>query len=185
MSANHRTNSLAYRCTEQKGHAASSWRGTHLICGGSSLVRWVWPDDGIATLDPLSMLRARHARSLRPAAPAIVAGAWLGLVFTACQGPDAFLRGELGTGQDGTVLTGAGGNIVSGRGGDIVSSTGGSIVSGAGGNSGGSTGSGGTTGSGGRGGSTGAGGSGGGGGSTGAAGSGGRGGSTGTGGSAG
>jgi len=131
------------------------------------------------------MLRARHARSLRPAAPAIVAGAWLGLVFTACQGPDAFLRGELGAGQDGAVLSGAGGNIVSGTGGDVVSGTGGSIVPGAGGNSGGSTGSGGTTGSGGRGGATGAGGSGGGGGATGAAGSGGRGGSTGAGGSAG
>ena len=118
-------------------------------------------------------------------APALVAGAWLGLAFTACQGPEEFLRGGLGTGGDGTVLTGAGGDIVSGTGGSIVSGTGGSIVSGAGGNSGGSTGSGGTAGSGNRGGSTGAGGSTGRGGSTGAGGSAGRGGtsgSTGTGG---
>ena len=120
------------------------------------------------------MLRARHARSLRPAAPAFVAGACLGLVFIACQGPDEFLRGVVDTGPDGGVLTGAGGNVVTGAGGDIVTGTGGSIVSGTGGNSGGSPGTGGSIGSGGRGGSTG--------GTTGAAG---RGGSTGAGGAAG
>ncbi len=109
------------------------------------------------------MLRARHARSLPSVASALVAGAWLGLVFSGCQGPDEFLRGELGTGQDGPVLSGAGGDLVSGTGGSLVSGTGGSLVSGtggslvsgAGGNSGGSTGSGGTPGSGGRGGSAG------------------------------
>ncbi len=126
------------------------------------------------------MLRARHTRSLSSVAPALVAGAWLGLAFTACQGPEEFLRGELGTGGDGTVLTGAGGDIVSGTGGSIVSGTGGSIVSGAGGNSGGSTGSGGTAGSGNRGGSTGAGGAAGRGGSTGAGGAAGRGGTSGS-----
>ena len=131
------------------------------------------------------MLRARHARSLPSVASALVAGAWLGLVFSGCQGPDEFLRGELGTGQDGPVLSGAGGDIVSGTGGSLVSGTGGSLVSGAGGNSGGSTGSGGTPGSGGRGGSTGAGGSAGRGGSTGAGGSAGRGGASGTAGSTG
>ncbi len=123
------------------------------------------------------MLRARHARSRPSVAPALVAGAWLGLVFTACQGPDEFLRAELGTGGNGTVLTGAGG--------DIVSGTGGNIVSGAGGSTGGSTGSGGAAGSGNRGGATGAGGTAGRGGATGTGGAAGRGGATGTGGAAG
>jgi hypothetical protein len=126
-------------------------------------------------------------------APALVAGAWLGLVFTACQGPEEFLRGELGAGGDGAVLTGAGGDIVSGTGGSIVSGTGGgivsgtggSIVSGAGGNSGGSPGSGGAAGSGNRGGSTGAGGAAGRGGSPGTGGAAGRGGTSGTTGTAG
>ena len=139
------------------------------------------------------MLRARHTRSLPSVAPALVASAWLGLAFTACQGPEEFLRGEIGGGQGGTGLTGAGGDIVSGAGGsivsgaggDTVSGTGGSVVSGTGGNSGGSMGSGGTAGSGNRGGSTGAGGSAGRGGSTGAGGSAGRGGTSGSTGSAG
>ena len=133
------------------------------------------------------MLRARHARSRLSVGPTLLAGAWLGLAFTACQGPDEFLRAELGTGGDGTVLTGAGGDIVSGTGGDIVSgtggsSTGGSIVSGTGGSSGGSTGSGG---SGNRGGSTGTGGAAGRGGSTGTGGAAGRGGTSGSTGTAG
>ena len=130
------------------------------------------------------MLRARHTRSLPSVAPALVAGAWLGLAFTACQGPDEFFRAsEIGAaGQDGSGFTGAAGSIVSGTAGSIVSGTAGSIVSGTAGNlAGASTGSGGTAGSAGTGGgSTGAGGAAGRGGATGAGGSAGRGGTSGT-----
>src|SRR5438552_18632954 len=60
---------------------------------------------------------------------ALVAGAWVGLVLAACQGPEEFYRNDqIGLGQGGSAPTGSGGSLVSGSGGSLVSGSGGTGV---------------------------------------------------------
>ena len=139
------------------------------------------------------MFRSQGAGWRRPAMRAsrrgaLAAGAWLGLCLVACQGPEAFYRGDSGLGaisgdggEGGSFVSGTAGTSASGQAGSMVTGTAGSVT-GRGGTTGaaGAPGRGGTTGAAGdmgRGGTTGAAGAAA--GSTGAAGTMGRGGTTG------
>jgi len=139
--------------------------------------------------------RAPHVRLLLFAA----GSAGLGMLLSACQGPDEYFRGsETGmgiggiggsapTGAGGTLVTGVAGSSATGAAGSMVTGTAGSTATGTAGTSagGGTTGSGGTTGNAGTTGAAGTTGGGGRGGAAGTIGAAGRGGTTGTGGAGG